>query len=261
MFDKNKVYGLSLEGGGFRGSYQAGAICCLLEQGVKIGAVCGTSIGSLNACFVATNEAERLKKLWFTFRLKHIFEIENKEMESVLSFDFKNINLKNLGKELLQTGKQGGLNIDPLLHFLEKEIDEDKVRASDIKLGLVTYNLSELRPEELFIEQIPKGELTNYLMASSYLPGFQRKRLGGKYYVDGGVYNNLPSNMLAEIGYDEIIQIRLHKISRCVKPKRKVNLYNISSKEHLGPVLIYNKEGILRNFENGYRDALELLES
>ena len=36
--------------------------------------------------------------------------------------------------------------------------------------GMVTINLSEFKPLYMYIEDIPKGELTQYLLASAYLP-------------------------------------------------------------------------------------------
>jgi NTE family protein len=42
------MYGLVLEGGGAKGSYQIGACQAMQELGVEFGAVAGTSIGALN---------------------------------------------------------------------------------------------------------------------------------------------------------------------------------------------------------------------
>ncbi len=261
MLDKSKTYGLSLEGGGFRGSYQAGAITALFESGIKIGAVCGTSIGSLNAAFVAMKDLERLKKLWFNFDITDIFETQNKDLENALRLDFKNTNFFSLGKELIQTTLKGGLNVRPLVELIDREIDEEAIRKSDINMGLVTYNLSDKKAEELMIKDIPQGELKKYLLASAYFPAFKREPLDEKLYIDGGVYNNLPSNMLADAGYDDIIQIKLHRMHLRKKPKRKVNLYDIRYKEYLGPIIIYKKDKILKNFENGYNDTIDFIES
>jgi predicted acylesterase/phospholipase RssA len=78
---------LVLSGGGARGAYEAGVIAAMVEAaGVSDGtpipgveAVCGASIGSLNAWFVATGQYTALSRLWATvadediFRLKHRF--------------------------------------------------------------------------------------------------------------------------------------------------------------------------------------------
>ncbi len=260
MLDKSKTYGLALEGGGLRGSYQAGAIKALFDRGIKIGAVCGTSIGSLNAAFVAMKKIDKLEALWHNFDISDIFEFQNQDIENALKLDFKNVNPIDLGKGIVKTTFSGGLNIDPLVNLIDREIDEEAVRNSDIKMGLVTYNLSDFKPEELMIDDMPEGKLKKYLIASSYLPVFKQKKLDGKYYLDGGFYNNLPSNMLADYGLDDIIQIRLHKFHTRVKPKRKVNIYDLKFKHYLGTIIIYKRDRILKNFENGYKEAIEFIE-
>ncbi len=259
MLDKNKKYALSLEGGGFKGSYQAGAILALHENGIKFSAVCGTSVGALNGIFVAMDIIPKLKELWLNFKIQDVFEIQNDDLEKALKLDFNNINLKDLGKGIIDTSFNGGLNVAPLINLIDNYVNEDLARKSDIDFGLVTVNVSELKNEELMLDDMPKGSLKNYLLASSYLPVFKQQKLNGNYYLDGGFYNNLPSNMLENRGYDEIIQIRLQKISRIVKTKNIAKLNTISPKDSLGAIIIYNKDRILQNFENGYQDALDFL--
>ena len=48
------------------------------------------------------------------------------------------------------------------------------------------------------------------LMASAYLPVFKREKLGGKRYLDGGGWNNVPVDILLEEGYRDIIIIRIY---------------------------------------------------
>ena len=45
--DLTKEYGLILDGGGARGAYQIGAWKALVEAGVKVNAVAGTSVGAI----------------------------------------------------------------------------------------------------------------------------------------------------------------------------------------------------------------------
>ncbi len=259
MLDRNKTYGLALEGGGFRGSYQAGAIYALWEKGIKIGAVCGSSSGSMNASFVAMKKIEELKQLWLNFRIADIFEVQNEELEKALELDFKNIKLADLGKGILETTLSGGLNIDPLINLIKLEVDEELVRQSDIDFGLVVYNLDKRCGQELMIKDIPEGLLSDYLMASAYLPIFKRRKLHGVNYLDGGFHNNMPASMMADRGYKDIIQIRTHRKSIIIKPEGDINLYTIKYKKYLGPIMIHDKDKMHENFKAGYNDALELI--
>ncbi len=261
MLDKSRKYALCLEGGGFRGSYQAGVIHGLHDNGVEFSAAAGTSVGALNSAFVAQKKLDALKDIWMNFKIREVFEVENEELEKALSLNFKDIDLLKLSKAILSTSLNLGLDVKPLMKLISDNVDEDLIRESDINFGLVTYNVSDRRGEELMINDIPEGHLHSYLLASSYLPGFKQQKLNGKYYLDGGVYNNMPSNLLARNGYEDIIQVRLHRKSRVITPKLKVNIQTITYEEYLGPIILKDKDKIRANFDRGYNDAIKFIEN
>jgi len=74
--------------------------------------------------------------------------------------------------------------------------------------------LTDLKPLELYIEDIPKGMVVDYLMASANLPFFKLEKINGKLYIDGGFFDNLPIKLLTAKGYKDIIAIRLYGIGR-----------------------------------------------
>ena len=85
--------------------------------------------------------------------------------------------------------------------------NEKKIRKSKIDLGIVTVKLPEFKTIELFKEDIPVGELFNYLIASANFPLFQtNSKMDG--FIDGGFKNNLPLNMLPNKGINKLIAIR-----------------------------------------------------
>ena len=65
--DRNKTYGLALEGGGAKGAYQIGAWKALREAGIRFSAVSGTSVGALNGAMIVMDDLERLKTSGTTF--------------------------------------------------------------------------------------------------------------------------------------------------------------------------------------------------
>ncbi|MDE5539389.1 MAG: patatin-like phospholipase family protein, partial [Bacilli bacterium] len=67
------MIGLALEGGGVRGSYQAGVYMAMYELGIKIDGVCGTSIGALNGAIIASGHGEDLPKIWRSLSMGHVF--------------------------------------------------------------------------------------------------------------------------------------------------------------------------------------------
>ena len=62
ILDLTKEYGLVLEGGGARGAYQIGAWKALVEAGVKINAVAGTSVGALNGALYVWETLRKQRK-------------------------------------------------------------------------------------------------------------------------------------------------------------------------------------------------------
>jgi predicted acylesterase/phospholipase RssA len=77
---------LVLSGGGARGAFQAGIVCALAERGriadgerlSPYGLVCGSSIGALNAWFVATGQYTALRRAWATLASAQIVDLKRK---------------------------------------------------------------------------------------------------------------------------------------------------------------------------------------
>ena len=57
--DRNKAYGLALEGGGAKGAYQIGAWKALREAGIRFSAVSGTSVGALNGAMIVMDDLKK----------------------------------------------------------------------------------------------------------------------------------------------------------------------------------------------------------
>src|SRR5699024_2066806 len=89
-----------------------------------------------------------------------------------------------------------GFDATPLSNLLHRTIDENKVRSSPIDFGLVTFSLTDLKPLEIFKEDIPQGQLIDYLLASACFPSFQPIKIEDKTFIDGGIYNNLPLSLM-----------------------------------------------------------------
>lgn len=247
--------GLVLEGGGAKGAFQIGAYKALLEHGYEFDGVTGTSIGSLNGAMICQNDFEALEKIWTDINPEEIFgeKLPAKLIETELSFDL----LKNYSSEIKDLVFQGGIDIKPIYEYITKYIDEEKLRKSEMDFGLVTYNLSDWKSEKLFKEDIPEGELCNYLMASCYLPVFKRSELGGKIYLDGGFADNLPFSMLVDKGYTNLVLIRNEGLGLSGKPNEEVVDYmEINPRHDLGKLLDFSANNSKRLIKLGYMDAL-----
>lgn len=232
-FDKNTVYALALGGGGVRGAYEIGVWRALLEKDIKIKAVCGTSIGAINGALVAQDDFEKALKLWSEL-----------SPESVYNKDSSVINrIRDISK---------------LEVLLRANLDEDKIRKSDVDFGVVTFNLTSKEPIIIFKEDMPKGKMIDYILASANYPVFYRQEIDEDVFVDGGVYDNLPRKPLADKGYKNIIEVDINPpLSNITKKKveKDVIVHTITSKHSLYGQFLFNNRQLNENISKGYWDT------
>ncbi len=203
-----KKYGLVLAGGGAKGAYQLGAWKAMKEMNIAFNAVAGTSIGSINGAFIVADMYNEALEFWKCAEVSNGVNIteELKDPENLFSIK----NFTSLFKEVI---KNKGIDASPAKELLNRFIDEDSVRHSDIKFGMVTFQLSEFAPLRLFLDDIPQGELVDYLLASSKVPLASKIGPEGDRYLDGGVYDNAPIGMLRDNGYNKLIVVDISNIS------------------------------------------------
>jgi len=251
------MQGLVLEGGGAKGAYHIGVCKSLYDMGFEIGAVAGTSVGALNGAMIVQGELDKAYDIWYNLNPDKVIRLTDSERKELNHIDELG---ERLGAKLGKLRKiiiDRGLDITPLENILKEFIDEAKVRNSNMEFGIVTYDLTDRRPVEVYKENIPQGKLIDYLIASSSLPGFKLKTIDDKVYIDGGIYNVLPVNLVQKKGYKDIIIVRTYPpFGRIRKFNDKgLNIINIGPEESLGPVLDFSTTRARRNLLLGYFDA------
>lgn len=250
------MYGLVLEGGGSKGSYQIGAYKALQELGLEIGAVAGTSIGALNGAMIVQGQLEKAYDLWYNISPSQVFDIEDSRLEELRNLEISHDGLLYFMKKAKDIAQSKGLDITFIKKLLHGIIEENRLRESKMLFGFVTVSLTDMKPLELFLEDIPEGKVVEYLLASANLPAFKQEKIDGKRYMDGGFYDNLPLNMLVNRGCRDIIAIRTKALGRTRKVnKRNVNVRYIASDDDLGGILDFSKTQARYNLELGYYDV------
>lgn len=246
-----------LSGGGARGSYQIGVWKALRKLNIKYNIVVGTSVGALNGAFMVQGNYKDALKMWENMNFDLIFS--DKFDEQVLT---KNSNFelfKTYAKGILMNG---GMDVSRMEATMDRYINLDVFYQSKIDFGMVTVNLSNLKPITITKDQIPKGKLKDYLMASATcFPAFKIKRIDGDMYVDGGYYDNFPINLALDMGADEIIGVDLDAVGlkkKLKKVHRKVNITYIGPKNNIGNFLIFDASLAKRGIAFGYNDTLKV---
>ena len=188
---------LVMPGGGGRGAYQVGVVKALFEAGLQFDMAFGTSIGALNATFLAQGEIKRLEDMWCNLRPWDVFKLPSAQQ---------------LGRMVLGR-KLGMLDTGPLEEILRREADLRRIKQADMKVRVVTTDLCSLETRMVNLEDVStSGELIDLLMATSAVPiAFPPRQLQGHgLWVDGGLVKNTPLRAAIDSGADEIFMVLLH---------------------------------------------------
>ncbi len=262
--DLNREYGLVLEGGGAKGAYQIGAWKALREAGVNIKGIAGASVGSLNGALICMDDLERAEEIWKNIDYSQVMSVSNETMEALKKKDFKSLNLQELITKGFQLVKDGGFDITPLKDLIANVVgDEARIVDSDRELYSVTYSVSDRKELVVDLRKGEMGTVKDMLLASAYFLAFKNEKLGGKRYMDGGGFNNVPLDVLIDHGYEDIIVIRIYgwgaDKERVVKIPDGTKVYHIAPRQDLGGILEFDKKQARKNLTLGYYDAKRFL--
>ena len=257
--------GLVLEGGGVKGAYQVGALRAIEEAGIHFDGVVGTSIGAVNGALYLEGGYDKLYEMWKAVDTDTIYPIDIRYLRNM---------------------KQNGLDLDAIIYvgkcmftvreilkkahaqcsaFLAKHVSEEDLRRSPLDYGLITYDLSDRKPVEVMKEDVPKGKLVDYIIASASYPALPPQIIDNKKYIDGGVWDNMPVNLIARKGYKKILVIRTNVKEK--QPQRKfefgddVEVRYIIPKVDLGKAMAFSHARVVTSMAKGYGDAYVALEN
>lgn len=261
--DLSKQYGIVLEGGGARGSYQIGAWRALREAGVQIKGIAGASVGSLNGALMCMDDLERAEYIWENISYSKVMDIDDDLMDQLQHGRLRDLNIKVMADNALRVLKEGGFDIAPLKQLIAGTVDEDRIRDSGRELYITTFSVDERKEIVVDVKSLPEGDIPDALLASAYFLAFKNEKLGGKRYMDGGGFNNVPVNVLIDKGYQDIIIIRIYGLGfdteKVIQVPEDVNISHIAPKQDLGGILEFDKKKAKRNMMLGYYDAKRFL--
>lgn len=250
MAAMDKGWCLVLSGGGAKGVYHIGVWRALKELGIKVDAFVGASIGAIIAGFLAQGADDALEDLGSTINVDSILALPEELTEGgELKLDKDSL---LAARELFRSLQDNhGLDTSPLRKILASRLNEEAMRESGKNLGIVTVNISDLQPREVWLEDMEAGKLVDYLMASAAFPGFEQPVIAGKKYVDGGIHDNIPYGMARRRGYRQVIISDISGAGRNRKPEIE------------GSVTAYVKNSIdmggILDFDRGFLDDFTLL--
>ena len=174
---------LVLGGGSARGFSHIGLIRALEEHGVPVDMIVGTSMGSIVAGLYAGG-----------------FSVENMT-ELITKLEFATL----LDIPMPMGG--GIVDTTGIEHYLNVLLGGRTFAEMEIPYRAVVVHLATGKEHAL-----GDGSVSKAIQASMSIPGmFVPVEIDGEYYVDGGLKNQVPANVAADLGADVIIAVSLEQ--------------------------------------------------
>ena len=193
--------GIALGGGGARGLAHAGFLAELEEAGFSPAYLAGTSMGAIvGGLYAAGHEMEKLIRVFSHLELREIFGVPE---------SYRRMLERSLGEALLERFRGPSWKHEPsprlarmleLLRLLGKGFSFEELPRpfAAVAADLITG-------EEVVIRT---GPLYLGMAASAALPGvFHPIQWRDRWLIDGGVVNNLPADVVADMGAGVVVAV------------------------------------------------------
>lgn len=259
-----------LAGGGARGAYEVGALRYIVEEvsrqlgrEVPLQILCGTSVGAINACFLAAvADGPRTRVRWLADRWRAL------EIEHILRLD--PIELVALGRELIgarpkpvfgKVPRGGILNPAGLVKVLADAIPFERIDGHIRSGRLLAASVSTTHVSSgrtvVFVQH--HDDLTprwgshptmdrrhcelrlDHALASAAIPFvFPAVRINGELYCDGGLRQNIPLSPARRLGADHLIVINPHHVGPSALDE-ELSVQSARGQAFLGPAFFLGK--------------------
>ena len=197
--EMQKPLAFVLSGGGARGAYQVGALKALYEAGYKPDIWVGTSIGAVNAGYLAING----------FTKESLDNLTNAWQEAGKAELLSSNHLFLTMRMLLNRSswrKQNRFHDFFVAHGIQEEIKFKDIK--DTKLFLVSADLN--LAETVIFGLDPEQSILEGVLASTAIPPWIHPiEKDGRFLIDGGLVSNLPVEPALTNGAKEIVALDL----------------------------------------------------
>lgn len=243
--------GLALSGGGAKGVVHAGVIKAIVEKNISIRHISGASAGAIvGALFAAGMAAEDML---------HFFE--NSNLFNPRGYAFK---------------QAGFIKSSHFSAQISEAIPENSFESLNIPLSITATNINDATSVVF-----NSGPLYDPLLASAAFPGiFTPVEIDGNTYIDGGVMNNFPTDLLTDCDFiigsyaNKVDAIASNKLKRSYDVASRAFCINQFSKDsaqfnacdilimpsHLQDFGMFSFKELEKIFQMGYESAIEKLE-
>ncbi len=240
--------GFVLSGGGSRGAYEAGIIHYLrtdlkrrLGRHVPIDIVTGTSVGAINAAFLAATQHDpesQAKQIVAAWRSLHIEELISLHARDVLraarlllgadppppepgSFRYGGmLDTRGLEKFVVRSIPWHGIDAN----LRSRNLYAISVSATHVGTGHTVVFLSSSQPvpkewsRDPFVRHRAARIGPRHVLASAAIPMlFPAVKIGEEFFTDGGLRQNTPMSPAIRLGADRLLLVSLRHVAPAPK--------------------------------------------
>ncbi|MEY4201913.1 MAG: hypothetical protein RLZZ265_3653 [Verrucomicrobiota bacterium] len=188
--------GLALSSGGAKGLAHIGVLQVLEENGIEVDVVAGTSMGAY------------IGALWAFGHDGQFIETKARELEGKWGL------LKLIDPAF--PPRRGFIHGTAIQKRLERSIGEARFEQLPRPLSVVTTRFDTLERTVFSVGKVSSAVLASCAIPSVFVP----VRLDGENYIDGGVSDPLPVDVLREAGVERVIAVNIIPTSaflRCAR--------------------------------------------
>ena len=180
-------------GGASYGASQVGMVRALVEFDVIPDMVVGTSVGALNGTLFANDPstaADKMTEIWGSMTRSGVFG-RGGRLTSMVS----------AARNGLRKNSVALCSPQPLVELITNHTPVERLEDLAIPTGVVATDALVGQPKVL-----SQGPAVQALLASSAMPGvFPPVKLGGSFYIDGGVTANVPIRPAMAFGARSVV--------------------------------------------------------
>jgi NTE family protein len=202
-----------LSGGASLGAAQGGMLQALYERGIRPDLVVGTSVGAINAAFIASHPptlqtAYELQRIWRGLSRAQIFPAN--PVTATLGF----LGLRN-----------HSVSPGSLRRLVSRHVPIERLEDAAVALHVVAADVMTGR--EVLLST---GSAIDAVLASAAIPGiFPPIERGSQLLMDGAIANNSPISHAVEFGADRIIVLQAIPAGRLTRAPRGVVAAGLSA--------------------------------
>ena len=235
--------GFVLSGGGSRGAYEAGIIHYLrtdlarrLGRHVPLDIVTGTSVGAINAAFLAAtmsdpaSQAHQITAAWRSLRIEELISLKPRDLLRAArmmlggdppkpapgSFRYGGLlDTAGLERFVIRTIPWRGIERS----LRNRELHAISVSATHVGTGHTVVFLSSAEPvprewsRDPFVRHRAARIGPRHVLASAAIPMlFPAVKIGEEYFTDGGLRQNTPMSPAIRLGADRLLLVSLRHV-------------------------------------------------